>query len=367
MRKAPVAAAAAAVAFSASLGLRARAAAPAPELTDVSFSVVREARGMNIPTPDSASASLDVRTASVDGCQFIRDRLADPAVHEVVVPTGTYLCARPIVVGRSGVTLRGEGRPTLRLADHAESPLLLLGGIDDDANGVPTPVSGLMVEGLALDGNRVHQSGECWGGPCDTGGTTAVRNSGIDLRGVKDSVVRDVAITGARSGGLVTERDCAGIRISGLTATDSFYDGLSVNWTKNSVFENLRLTGNQYAGLTMDFLVNGNVFRDGDVSDNHDVGVYMRRADGNRFERLTVAGNASHGVYLSDVDRQPGTCAENNVFSVLQVTSNGRDGFHMDGPCTGDEIRESVVTDNKGAPVVGGWTAASPALAEVLP
>jgi nitrous oxidase accessory protein NosD len=118
-----------------------------------------------------------------------------------------------------------------------------------------------------------------------------------------------------------------------LKARDSFFDGLSVNWTRDSVFENLELTGNRYAGLTMDILVTGNVFRDGSISANHDVGVFLRRAAGNHFERLTVTGNASHGVYLSDVDGKAGTCAVNNVFSRVEARCNGRDGFHMDGAC----------------------------------
>jgi hypothetical protein len=290
-----------------------------------------------------------------DDCQFLRDRLADPAVSEVVVPAGTYLCAKPIIMSRSGVALRGQGRPTLKLADHAESPLLLLGGLDDDASGVPTPVSGLLVEGLSLDGNRANQKGECWGGACDTGGTTAVRNSALAARGLKDSTVRDVEITGARSGGLVTERDCAGLHVQGLKARDSFFDGLSVNWTRDSVFEGLELSGNGYAGLTMDVKVSGNVFRDGDITANHDVGIFLRRADNNRFERLRVAGNSSHGVYLSDADGQAGTCAVDDVFSQVESRCNGKDGFHMDGACAGDRLDDSAASGNKGVPVHGAW------------
>jgi nitrous oxidase accessory protein NosD len=303
----------------------------------------------------SARAASDAKTPPADACQFLRDKLADPAAREVVVPAGTYVCASPVVVSRSGVTLRGQGRPTLRLADRADSPLLILGGLDDDASGVPAPVSGLLVEGLILDGNRVAQPDECWGGPCDTGGTTGVRNNGLTLRGLKDSTVRDVEITGARSGGLVTERDCAGIHVKGLKARDSFFDGLSVNWTRDGVFENLELTGNAYAGLTMDVKVKGNVFRDGVVSDNRDVGVFLRRAESNRFERLTVSGNKSHGVYLSDADHAAGTCAENNVFFRVEASGNGRDGFHMDGACAGNRLVDSPATGNKGAPVEGAW------------
>lgn len=301
----------------------------------------------------SACSAGSARAA--DDCQFLRDRLADPAVREVVVPAGTYVCAKPVVMSRSGTAMRGNGRPTLKLADHADSPLLVMGGLDDDSNGVPSPVSGLMVEGLVLDGNRANQSGECWGGPCDTGGTTGVRNNGLTLRGVRDSTVRDVEITGARSGGLVTERDCAGIHVQGLKARDSFYDGLSVNWTRDSVFENLELSGNMYGGLTMDVKVTGNTFRDGDVSANHDVGVFLRRSVNNHFERLTVTGNASHGVYLSDVNGKAGTCAVDNVFFQVESRCNGRDGFHMDGACTGNRLEDSAAAGNKGAPVQGAW------------
>ena len=323
---------------------------------------------IRIPSAAAAAAVvLFALPAAADDCQFLRDKLADPTVREVVVPAGTYVCARPVVMSRSGVALRGKGRPTLRLADGAESPLLVMGGLDDDSNGVPAPVTGLLVEGLSLDGNRARQSGECWGGGCDTGGTTGVRNNALTLRGVRDAVVRDVEITGARSGGLVTERDSAGIRVQGLKARDCFFDGLSVNWTRDSVFEGLELAGNAYAGLTMDTKVTGNVFRDGVVSGNRDVGVYLRRAANNRFERLKVSGNASHGVYLSDADHQAGTCAVDNVFSHVDALCNGRDGFHMDGACAGNRLEDSAATGNKGEPVHGAWVLAATTRPRIVP
>jgi hypothetical protein len=319
-------------------------AAPAPELSDIRFPEIRAL----------ARDPLAAPKAPPDACQFIRDALAAPSAREVIVPPGVYVCAAPVVMSRSGTSLHGRGA-TLRLADGAGSPLLVMGGLDDDSRGIPTPVEGLVVEGLTLDGNRARQPGECWGGPCDTGGTTGLRNSGLDLRGVRNATVRDVTIVGARSGGLVTERDCAGVHVDGLKASDSFYDGLSVNWTRDSVFENLELSGNAYAGLTMDGVVNGNVFRNGIVADNRDVGIFVRRANGNRFEGLTVARNRSHGVYLSDDDRRPGTCATNNVFAGLRVRGNGRDGFHMDGVCADDVVSGSDVSGNAGVPYSGAW------------
>ena len=316
---------------------------PAPELSPV----------------DLSSLGLPKKAPPSDACQFLRDRLADPAVREVIVPAGIYVCAKPVVVSRDGVRLRGQGKPLLKLADYAESPLLVLGRLDDGPDGVPPPVTGLLVEGLALDGNRARQRGECWGGPCDSGGTTGVRNNGLTLRGVKDSAVRDVEITGARSGGLVTERDCARVRVTGLKARDSFFDGLSVNWTSDSVFEKLDLSGNDFAGLTMDVRVTGNVFRDGDISANRDVGIFLRRAGANRFERLRVAGNASHGVFLSDADGQAGTCAVDNVFSRVEANGNGRDGFHMDRDCPGNRLLDCTAAGNKGEQVHGVWATPS--------
>jgi hypothetical protein len=290
-----------------------------------------------------------------DDCQFMRDQIANAAIQEVVVPAGTYVCLRPVVINRSGVTMRGQGRPTLKLADNAQSPLLVMGGLDDDATGVPTPVTGLLVEGLSLDGNRAKQAGECWGGACGGSGTASVHNNGLTLRGVNDSTVRDVEITGARSGGLVTERDCSNLHVQDLKARDNFFDGLSVNWTRDSLFENLELSSNGYAGLTMDTKVTGNVFRTGSVSANRDAGIFLRNAIGNRFEGLTVAANGSHGVYLSDTDGKAGTCASDNVFSRVESRSNGRDGFHMDAVCPGNRLDDSIAADNKGEQVHGAW------------
>ncbi len=278
------------------------------------------------------------------------------------MPPGTYVCAKPVVMSRSGVTLReGRGGPRSELADHADSPLLVMG---EASTTTPTACRrrcpGCWSKGSRSTAIGANQPGECWGGACDTGGTTGLRNNGLTIRGVKDSAVRDVEITGARSGGLVAERDCAGIHVQGLKARDSFFDGLSVNWTRDSVFENLELSGNMYAGLTMDVKVTGNIFRDGAVSANHDVGVFLRRAGNNQFERLTVTGNASHGVYLSDVDGKAGTCAVDNVFLHVESRCNGRDGFHMDGACAGNRLEDSAAAGNKGAPVSGAWVLSSP-------
>ena len=73
---------------------------------------------------------------------------------EVIIPAGTYLCTKPIVLDKSRVKLRGAGPATLlKLADNANAPVIVMGSTEN----VPSKtVKYLVVSDLMIDGNRAH-------------------------------------------------------------------------------------------------------------------------------------------------------------------------------------------------------------------
>jgi len=149
-----------------------------------------------------ASAALDgsaVISTRVSGtCANIQAAIDNlPASGgQVVIQAGTYTCSQAIVIDRDNVDLRGQGPPTvLRLADHANLPLLVLGQTLDE------PLitrSNIRISDLTLDGNRENQDFECYDGDC---GTYPIRNNGITLRRVSDVLVERVTVTRGQVGG----------------------------------------------------------------------------------------------------------------------------------------------------------------------
>src|ERR1035437_3616624 len=123
------------------------------------------------------SLIFSIGAAHADACAPIRDALSKlpPLGGEVVIPDGTYVCDSPIILNRDFVTLRGLGNATLRLADKANSPQIIMGNTETP----PALVHDIHVVNLKLEGNRHHQQMECWGGPCDAGGLANIRNNGI--------------------------------------------------------------------------------------------------------------------------------------------------------------------------------------------
>jgi hypothetical protein len=186
---------------------------------------------------------------------------------------GVYTCKEPILIDRDHVTLVGEGAATiLRAADGANAPVLVIGQIDE----TPTVTrSNIRVSNLTIDGNRDKQMHECWGGACDTGGLTHVRNNGITIRRAADVIIEHVTVFGAKSGGLVTEKDCRRVNVHDFTAYDNEYDGLAGYETEDSTFSDLFLHDNVAAGLSFDWDFNHNIVSNAVIVGNGAVGIFM--------------------------------------------------------------------------------------------
>lgn len=270
-----------------------------------------------------------------DQCEFIRSALSDPKVTEIVIPEGTYICRRPIILNRNGASLVGQGRVILKLADHANCPLLILGNVETP----PKLIYDINVANLTFEGNRENQDMECWSGPCDSEGVANIRNNGITIRGVHRAHIKNVNVFRMRSGGVVTEKGCTKLHIDGLVSKYNYFDGFAGYETEQSTFDNLDLSENLGAGISLDIKFNRNTFRQALLKNNKDVSIFMRDSNKNVFTSFEVIDSGSHGVFVSHVEHQDQTSPQDNIFEDFIISGTQKDGFHINGwNSTGNQL-----------------------------
>ncbi len=277
-----------------------------------------------------------------DGCEPIREaiRALPPSGGVVPIGPGVYDCSSPVAVESDNVELRGAGadRTVLRLADGAESPVLVVGSLQ--AVLVPPRVAHVVVRDLTVDGNKAHQdtSHECGHHGC-AGDSTSIRNNGITVRAASDVTIENVRVHDALSGGLTTEKRSDHLVVRGLEADHNYFDGLSGDDTRQSLFEDLYLHDNRMAGLTMDLDFDDNHIDRARVQGNGDVGVFVLHSSGNLFEHMRIDGSGKDGIFIAAAVRSDAsTCASGNEFRDLVVRGSRRDGVHLDDVCPGDSV-----------------------------
>jgi hypothetical protein len=281
-----------------------------------------------------------------------------PSGGEVRLLAQTYTCTEPVVLARSKAVLRGAGAATvLRLADGANAPLVILGTTED----VPTTtVRGIIVADMTLDGNRHQQQFECLRGECSA--ENPLRNNGVTLRRVEDVLVENVRVTGARSGGLVTELGVRRATIRNFTATDSFFDGMAGYETEESVFDGMHLHDNLAAGISLDIAFNHNVITNTTITRTGKVGIFMRDSRGNLFDALQIRDSGEHGVFLAQVDGDATKPAAANTFVSLVVAgSNGAAFRANDASCVDNLVVGAQFIANRD----GGVSEVVPGMVEV--
>jgi len=266
---------------------------------------------------------------------------------QVVIQAGTFICTTPIVIDRDNVDLRGQGSATvLRLADGANSPVLVLG----QTIMYPTMArTNIRVSDLTIDGNRENQTVECWGGPCDTGGLTYIRNNGITLRGVSDVLVERVTVTRARSGGLVSEKGSRRVTVHDLASFDNYFDGLAAYETEDSIFSQLQIYDNAYAGISLDIRFNNNIISDAVITGNGRQGIFMRDSRDNLFQGIQIRNSGEQGVFLAQVDTDPTKPASGNTFSEIIISGSVAAGLRVnDASCVNNSVVASQFVANQG-------------------
>jgi hypothetical protein len=283
---------------------------------------------------------------------------------EVVMPPGMIEVRQPIVLRRDHQTLRGAGATTvLHLADGANCPVIILG---EPVNHPHSTVKNLLLSSLSIDGNRHQQQHELWR---LRGEGSQIRNNGITVQGVSDSVVEHVTSASCRSGGLVTTRNVRRLTVRDYTAFDNEFDGLACYQTEDCLFTGLRLHDNPGAGISLDLAFNHNVVSNAVLTAN-DLGIFMRASRDNQFYDISIRHSRHYGVFMAHAERATGrgvqpvplTECVHNSFTDLIASGCGSAAFRVnDTTCTNNVIIAAQFQDNG----QGGLSLARPDLVTV--
>jgi len=260
---------------------------------------------------------------------------------EVVLPPGNFEVRQPIVLRRDHETLHGSGIETvLRLANGANCPVIILG---QPVNNPRQTVKHLRVSDLFVDGNRSHQQRELWR---LRGEGSEIRNNGIQVQGVCDSIVENVVCARCRSGGLVTTRGVQRLVVKNLKAFDNKFDGLACYQTENCLFTELDLHDNPGAGISLDLAFNHNVISNAVLTGN-DLGIFMRASRDNQFHNVSIRSSRHYGVFIAqnmdaDFNGKDGTDCTNNSFTKITAGQCGGAVFRVnDADCTNNFVTDA--------------------------
>ena len=287
-----------------------------------------------------------------------------PTGGEVVLPPEKISIRQPVVLRRDNQTLRGSGAATiLRLADHANCPVLILG---EPVNHPKTTVQHLRVADLFIDGNRRNQQRELWR---LAGEGSEIRNNGITVQSVSDSTVENVTCAACRSGGLVTTLGVKRLTVRGLTAFDNQFDGLACYHTTHSVFSDLYLHDNPGAGISLDLAFDYNVISNAVLNAN-DLGIFMRASRDNQFHNITIHDSHHFGVFMAQAEQftagtvQPAPESEctQNAFTNLIAKNCGGAAFRVNNVTCTDNV---IIRPHFDGNLKGGLSLAQPNLVTV--
>jgi len=269
---------------------------------------------------------------------------------EVVLPPGKVLIRQSIVLRRDFQALRGSGAATvLVLADDANCPVIIMG---EPVNSPKSVLKNLSVSDLTIDGNRAHQQRELWQ---LAGEGSEIRNNGITVQAVIDSVVKNVISAHCRSGGLVTTLGVRRLTVKNFESFDNEFDGLACYLTEDSLFTGLNLHNNPGAGISLDLAFNHNVISNALLNSN-DLGIFMRSSHENRFYDVAIRGSRQHGVFMANAEEYitgvarpaPMTECTQNAFDNLVATDCGGAAFRVnDSTCTSNIVVRATFDGNR--------------------
>ncbi len=311
---------------------------------------------------DIASTTIPINATCLEIQQAL-DCLPDSG-GEVFLGPGTYAVCQPVVLRRSGQTLRGCGAATcLRLDDDAQCPVIIMG---QPVNVPLATVSRLRVADLGIDGNRHQQEFETW--QRQPAGSD-IRNNGITVQGVTDSAIERVTAARCRSGGLVTTHYVRRLAVRDFTGVDNEFDGLACYCTEASAFSDLKLHDNQAAGISFDLSASHNIISDA-LLEGNDLGIFMRDSRNNLYRHIVVRNCRKFGVFMAQSEQQTSsgwqplahTECTGNSFVALQISRCAGVAFRVnDLACANNIISDAQFLDNS----QGGLSLAAPDLVTV--
>jgi parallel beta-helix repeat protein len=311
-------------------------------LTILAFSLVLSATAL--ATTNEAHPDIVVTTLKPGATDKEIQKILDASTNgcEIILPPGKIKVSQPIVLQYSYQTLRGAADEStiLYLANNANCPVIVMG---QPVNHPLQTVRHLCVSDLYIDGNRFHQQRELWK---EQGEGSEIRNNGVTVQNVSDSLIENVTCTRCRSGGLVTTLGVRRLTVENFASSENEFDGLACYLTMDSVFSRLNLHDNPGAGISLDLAFDHNTIKNAILSGN-DLGIFMRDSRNNSFQDVSIHNSRDFGVFMAQafepvvngVRPQQDTECSDNSFTNLVAIRNGRADFRVnDISCTNNVI-----------------------------
>lgn len=136
---------------------------------------------------------------------------------------------------------------------------------------------GVTVRDLCINGNKDKQTQERSSNPEDQ--TWYTCNNGITARACRKLTIENTFIRECRSAGFCSEKGVTDLRIKNMHTVNNHFDGFTGYETTGSIIDSLTSTGNQAAGISVDWYYNNNKFINPKVHSNR-TGLYARAVNG---------------------------------------------------------------------------------------
>lgn len=225
-----------------------------------------------------------------------------------------------IHLDRSNLSLIGEPGACLRLGDHVNRPVILVGSSSETIPPAER-IFDVAVAGFRIDGNRFNQDQE------GAAGLPNVQNNAIEVRGAERVYLERLTLANARSGGLVISQQASKVFVGGVTFSGNFFDGLAIDGAHEVLVERFVSEDNDFSGVSIDTGSSRLQIRDGLVQRNGDNGVFLRFARESSLTDLTIVDNCNHGVFASHDDAASDRGLIEVSFSGLRIFRNADVGF----------------------------------------
>lgn len=231
-----------------------------------------------------------------------------------------YLLDDMIHIHRSRVSLVGEAGACLRLADHVNRPVILIGSSSETVDPSER-IFDVTVRGFFIDGNRDNQDQE------GAAGLPNVQNNAIGIRGAERVHLERLTLTAARSGGLVVSQQASKVLVRGVIFAGNFFDGLAIDGASEVLVEEFVAENNDFSGVSVDTGSRRIQIRDGLIQRNGDNGVFIRFSRESSFTDLTIVDNCNLGVFASHASPAGAEGLVEVSFSQLRIFRNASSGF----------------------------------------
>lgn len=243
----------------------------------------------------------------------------------IFIKADEYVLQGGIHIDRSHVAVIGEEGAVLKLGDHVNEPVILIGSDEE----VPShSITDVTVSNLIINGNMEFQDFE------EDPDRTGIMNNGIDVNAAHNITIAQVEVHDARSGGIVVSKQSSRIWIDNCYLHDNYLDGIALYTSEDIQVTNFYCFDNGAAGLSMDNDLSHVIFSGGIIKNNVTVGIFARHSAEMTFSDIQVVGNHEHGCFISHEWEVTGTGVSKLLFHSCSFIGNALYGLFLDSPAT---------------------------------